>query len=226
VLTIGSPDGGESWDTGSSRVVTWAATTEAGPDPGLVDLEYSADSGATWGALRTGEPNDGAYAWTVGAAPGNQNVIRVVRHNRVVPTPAPFPEACSADGSNGAFMIVAPAAGTVPDGDPGVPLSVAKGFGGALTLSWGVSCSATATGYAIYEGTLEVLRSGIWGHTPRSCAAGADLTESVLPGSTAVYYLVAPMAAGKEGLLGRTSSASERPPSTAACAPREVSSCP
>jgi hypothetical protein len=39
------------------------------------------------------------------------------------------------------------------------------------------------------------------------------------------YYLVAPMAAAKEGLLGRSSVATERPASASACASREASSC-
>ncbi len=228
-LTVTSPNGGESWETDSTHNVTWSATPEAGSDTGVVDVEYSEDAGVTWSTISAGEPNDGSYAWTVSAAPATQTLIRVVRHNRVVPTPAPYPDACSKDASDGPFAIVAAGslavAGTVPDGSAGAPLRVEKGSGGSLTLTWGASCSASASDYAIYEGTLSALRSGTWDQAPKTCAAGADFTETIIPGSANAYYLVAPLAAGKEGLLGSTSSAGERPPAVSACAPREATSC-
>ena len=229
-LTLTSPNGGESWETNTARTITWSATAEAGSDPGVVDIEYSADFGTTWSTISAGEPNDGSYAWTVNAAPATQASMRVVRHNKVVPTPAPYPEACSLDASDGTFVIAAAApaavAGTAPDGSAGAPLRVNRGTGGALTLTWGGSCSASASEYAVYEGALSALRSGTWDHAPKTCAAGTDLTETIVPGAADAYYLVAPLAAGKEGLLGRSSSTGERPPSVSACAPREASSCP
>ena len=225
-----SPNGGESWDTGGTHNITWSATAEAGPDPGTVDIEYSADAGLTWSVISAGEPNDGSYAWTIGPVPSAQSIIRVVRHNRVIPTPAPYPEACSKDASDATFSVVIAAiptiAGSAPDGSSGAPLRVDKGAGSTLTLTWGLSCSATATDYAIYEGTLSALRSGSWDHVPKTCSAGTDLTETIAPGLANTYYLVAPLAAAKEGLLGTASSIGQRPQSTSACAPRETASCP
>jgi hypothetical protein len=226
-LSLTSPNGGEVWAAGSAHAVTWTATAEAGTDPGTVDIEYSADGGTTWSAISTAEPNDGSYLWTIGVAAGNQSLVRVIRHNRVVPTPAPFPEACSKDASDAVFTVSsAPpvTAGCVPDGHSGAPLRIDKGAAGAIIASWGGSCSATATNYAIYEGTLQALRSGTWDHAPKSCAAGTDLIETIAPGAGSTYYLVAPLAGSKEGLLG-PASAGERPPSASAGAPRESSSC-
>ena len=228
-LALTSPNGGETWDVGSIRNVTWSATAEAGPDPGTVDVEYSADAGLTWGTLSAGESNDGSYAWTVGTTTSSQSAIRVVQHNRMVPTPAPFPEACSKDASDTTFVVAAAAssvAGTAPDGSLGAPLRLGKGSGGTLSLTWGPSCSPAATDYAIYEGTLQALRSGSWDHIPKTCAAGMDLAESIVPAPTDRYYLVAPMTAAKEGLLGPATFTGERPQSASACAPRESSSCP
>jgi len=228
-FTVTSPAGGESWQAGSSHAITWTASAEAGSDPGTLDVEYSADGGVTWSAISAGEPNDGSYAWTAPSTPSAQSVVRVVRHNRVAATPAPYPEACSQDASDAVFAVTAapPAvAGCVPDGRTGAPLRVAKGAGSALTITWGASCSATASDYALYEGTLSALRSGSWDHAPKTCATGLDLTETVVPGAASAYYLVTPLAAGHEGLLGPTSLGVERPPSLTACAPRESASCP
>ncbi len=227
-FTITSPNGGESWAAGSAQNVTWTVTAESGTSASTVNIEYSTDAGATWTVASAGEANDGSAPWTVPSIAGTRNLVRVVRHNRVSPTPSPYPEACSQDVSNSAFTITAaPAltAGTAGDGDPGSPLTLAKGAGGNVTLAWGASCSGTATNYAIYEGTLSALRSGTWNHVARTCAAGTDLAETIAPGSDSVYYLVAPVVPGAEGRLGTTSAGAERPASASACAPRETTSC-
>ena len=227
-LTLTSPTGGESWPTGTTHAITWSTSAEAGPDPGTLDVEYSPDGGTTWSALGTDQPNDGFFAWTIGAAPASDALVRVVRHNLLTPAPAPYPEACSQGVSDAPFAIVAAApavAGTAPDGSHGAPLRLGKGTAGALTMSWGASCSGTAAGYAIYEGSLSSLRSGIWNHVPKTCAAGSDLAETITPSPASSYYLVAPLASGHEGLLGTASLTGERPASASACAPREASSC-
>jgi len=193
-----------------------------------VDVELSADGGTTWTPIAAAAPNNGSFSWTIGAPAGSQNLVRVVRHNRVVPTPAPYPESCSKDASDGVFTITAPppaAAGCVPDGRSGPALRVDRGSGGTLVVTWGASCSPTTANYAIYQGTLSALRAGTWDHAPVTCAAGIDFTETIVPGAVSTFYLVAPTAAGKEGVLGSSSSGALRPSSAAACAPRETTSC-
>jgi len=95
-----------------------------------------------------------------------------------------------------------------------------------VTVTWGASCSGQASNYALYQGNLSMLRSGMWDHVPVSCAAGTDLTETFAPAPGNRYYLVAPLAGGSEGSLGKASSGADIPASDAACAPREASSCP
>lgn len=224
-LAITSPNGGESWPAGSTRTVTWTATPESGGDPGVVNLEYSSDAGGSWSAIAGAEPNDGSYAWVVPSSATTRGRVRVIRPNRVVPTPAPYPSACSLDASNADFSITVATAGTAPDGSNGAALRLARASGTALTLTWGSSCSAGATNYAIYEGSLASLRSGTWDHAPSSCAAGLDRSEDLTPGAGDRYFLVTPTTPALEGRLGRSSSGALRPAAASACLPRESSSC-
>lgn len=222
-LAVTSPNGGETWTAGTVHAIAWSVTEEAGPDPGTVSLEYSTDSGATWLPVASDEPNDGSYTWTVPDSPGTRARVRVLRPNLVSPTPSPYPSACSSDASDADFAIAAALeAGTVPA--TGTPLRITKA-GSDLTLTWGASCAATASGYAVYEGTLAALRSGVWDHVPRTCAAGTDLAETLTPGSGGRYYLVAPLSGSFEGTLGLDSAGALRPASAEACAPREEEGC-
>jgi hypothetical protein len=220
-LTLTSPNGGEAWSANTVHAVTWTSPAETGPDPGTVTLEFSTDSGSSWTTLAAGEPDDGTYLWLVPDSQGPGRRVRVRRYNRVVPTPAPYPTACSQDGSDASFTIGAPpVAGMVPD-------SVKVGrSGGSLTLTWGGSCSGQASGYAVYEGTLSALRAGMSDLEPITCAAGTDLAESFVPGAGNRYYVVAATVSGAEGALGSASTGLARLPSADACAPREASSCP
>ncbi len=229
VLTVTAPNGGEDWQAGTTRTITWTATPEAGPDPGVVDLEYSTDDGASWSPIAADEANDGAYAWSVPDTPTSVARVRVLRPNRVSPTPAPYPPACSEDRSDAPFTISAassPMAGTNPDGSAATtPLTITPAAGGQITLSWGASCSADVDDHAIYEGSLASLAAGTWDHVPVTCSAGPDLTETITPSAGSRYFLVAPLAGGSEGLLGSGSAGTDRPASGSACAPRETGSC-
>jgi hypothetical protein len=224
-LSLDAPSGGESWAAGSQQQIQWSGTTDAAGDPGVVDLELSTDGGSNWSVIRSGEPNDGAYTWTVPSQSGNARV-RVVRHNLVSPTPDPFPSACSEDRAGSDFSITAttPVPGTIPDGAAGAGLRVERA-GQDVRLTWDASCSAGATQYAIYQGSVAALRAATWDHTPVTCAAGTDLDEVVVPQSGSSYFLVAPLAGSSEGAYGLSAPGILRPPSAAACASRDTASC-
>jgi len=225
-LGLTDPAGGETLTAGSVHLVRWNPTDEAGPDVGEVDLEVSDDGGATWSPVVKGTPNDGSHAWTVPGTAGDRYRFRVRRPNRVAPTPAPWPEACSASASSADFSVVAapPVAGVVPDGASGAPLLVARDPSGGLRLTWDPSCSSGASDYAVYRGTLDALRAGTPDLVATSCGTGSATQAVVdLPGGDA-YFLVAPLAGGSEGGLGTDSSGLERPAASAACAPRETAS--
>jgi hypothetical protein len=226
-LTLSQPNGGNTWAAGSQQSIFWTVTNENGTDTGTVNLEYSVNGGSTWKPIASNEANDGSYTWTVPDDPSTNAAARVIRPNRVSPTPAPYPSACSQDASNGAFTITAATAGTAPDGRSGsTPLRVARAAGTQLSLTWGASCSSGVSDYAIYEGTLDALRTGSWNHASKTCAAGLDRSETITPGTGARYYLVAPLTASSEGRLGKNTAGSDRPAAAAPCKPREASSCP
>ncbi|XXF76222.1 lamin tail domain-containing protein [Myxococcaceae bacterium GXIMD 01537] len=70
-VTVGSPNGGESWTGGSSRTITWTASGVTN-----VKLEYTLN-GTTWTTLSSStSAASGSYAWTV---PGSATTTALVR---------------------------------------------------------------------------------------------------------------------------------------------------
>lgn len=218
-LTLSSPSGGENFTRGETHGVTWFSTVESGPDAGQIDLEFSDDDGATWQSLTAGTANDGYYDWNIDVSPGALYRVRAVRHNRVSPTPAPWPSACSSAISAAAFSVTAQPLGGVPDGSSGQPLILGKS-GGEITFSWGDSGNDSVDDHAIYRGDLDALRGGTWNHAPETCSAGTDLFESLAPAPASSYYLVSPLSGSAEGDLGSGSDGALRPESTSPCGTR------
>jgi hypothetical protein len=72
-ITVLSPNGGETVNFGTTRRLTWTATTSA-PGVESVDL-YLSRSGAAgrWELLAAGAPNTGAYDWAVSAPASSGN---------------------------------------------------------------------------------------------------------------------------------------------------------
>ncbi len=95
-----------------------------------------------------------------------------------------------------------------------------KADGDQITLSWGASCLATDTDYAIYEGTLGDFTS----HTSLFCSTGGATTTTVTPLIGGTYYLVVPHNATREGSYG-TSTAGERPEGGDGCLPQQFGGC-
>ena len=76
VLTLTSPNGGETWIVGASQNVAWTPT---GTIP-LVKLEYSTDGGNTYPNTIVDSTNgpSGTYAWTIPDAIGANLKVRVL----------------------------------------------------------------------------------------------------------------------------------------------------
>ncbi len=86
--------------------------------------------------------------------------------------------------------------------------------GNQLLLRWAQSCSAWATDYGIYTGTLGNFAS----HTATDCTDDLhDLQEKIAmpPGNR--YFLLVPLTAGSEGSYGTNSSGVERARGAATC---------
>lgn len=110
-------------------------------------------------------------------------------------------------------------AGWVPDGAsvPGTQLTLDKS-GPDIALSWGPSCVAADSDYAIYEGTLGSFTS----HTPRFCSTSGATTITFAPAVESSYYLVVPQSVDREGSYGADSAGNERPQSGSACLPQAL----
>lgn len=127
--------------------------------------------------------------------------------------------------NNDRVLRVSPSpAGRVPDGGSvaGTPLSVTRGAGGDLTLTWGPSCLASDSDYAVYEGSLGSFAS----HVPVLCSTAGATTATFTPAAGNRYYLVVPNNGLREGSYGVTGAGVRRPPSQAACLWQSHGGCP
>lgn len=131
-------------------------------------------------------------------------------------------------GGSGRIRSVEPAApapaGRVPDGEdpPGDPLTIVPAPYGMIELSWGASCAASGTDYALYQGTLGTFTA----YSPRFCSTGGATTLTFPPDPADRFYLVVPRSILREGSYGSASDGSERAPSASACLPQEIGTCP
>jgi hypothetical protein len=73
VVTVTSPNGGESWSVGTLQTITWTSINV----PGNVKLEFSPDGGATWLTIADSTANDGSEPWMVPDLPTTQARVRV-----------------------------------------------------------------------------------------------------------------------------------------------------
>lgn len=90
-ILVTSPNGGETWNAGSTHNVTWVSD-------GIVNvkLEYSLDSGSTWTTITASTPaGAGSFAWTLPVTPSTTALVKVSD----VANPATF------DTSNAVFTI-------------------------------------------------------------------------------------------------------------------------
>ncbi|MCP3995544.1 MAG: hypothetical protein GY722_10825 [bacterium] len=99
-----------------------------------------------------------------------------------------------------------------------------------LTLFWGTSCSTSAADYAVYEGTLESLRVGLYDHSSVRCSDVTPLLqETLVPTAGETYYLVVPLGADAEGSYGTRldgTTPSERPTGVSQCLAAQELGCP
>ena len=72
-LEVTAPDGGESWQVGTTHEISWA--DEDSGD--LVKLKYSTDGGNSWETISSSTENDGSYNWTVPDEPSASYLVKV-----------------------------------------------------------------------------------------------------------------------------------------------------
>jgi len=103
-VTVNTPNGGESWATGSIHNITWSSTGTIAN----VTLEYSLDAGSNWTIISSSTANDGSEAWTL---PGTTSTTARVRVSDAA-------NAATNDISNANFTIVDASIATVTVSSP------------------------------------------------------------------------------------------------------------
>ncbi len=163
-IIVGSPNGGENWEAGSTRDITWSNTSFNAP----VNLEYSLDGGAIWNTIASNVANTGTYAWTLPSTPTTQGRVRVSDAADNDPT----------DASNGDFTIT------------NVPLAPSNLVATAtstssISLSW-TDNATIEDGYKIERKTgngafseIALVGAGVTAHVDNGLSANTTYTYQV-----------------------------------------------
>ncbi|NIN36323.1 MAG: hypothetical protein GTO60_15020, partial [Gammaproteobacteria bacterium] len=96
-LTLTSPNGGETLNSGDNHTITWTSTGTVGN----VMLEYSINSGVSWTIITSSTANDGSFDWTV---PG----ISFTSEHCLVRISEADEDRKPADTSDAEFTIISP----------------------------------------------------------------------------------------------------------------------
>ena len=99
IITVTSPNGGESWVVGSSHNITWSSTGTIAN----VKIEYSTNSGSSYATVIASTTNNGTYAWTIPSTLSTTCLVRV----------SDATNAATSDVSNAVFSIVGATSVTV-----------------------------------------------------------------------------------------------------------------
>ncbi len=98
VITVTAPNGGESWQIGTSHDITWNSEYTSGQ----VKVELSRDAGSSWETLATQTADDGLLNWSVTGPASEQCWVRVSDVTGV-----------ASDSSDAAFAILNPPSITI-----------------------------------------------------------------------------------------------------------------
>ena len=123
VLTLTSPNGGESWIAGSSHPITWTSS-----DVTNVKLEYSTNGGSSWSTITgSSSASTGSYSWTVPSSASADCFVRITDASN----------SAINDPSNAAFTITLPATPTLTLASPNGGESLIAGS--SYPITWTTS---------------------------------------------------------------------------------------
>ena len=91
-IAVTSPNGGESWQVGTSQNITWTSSGTSG----TVRIEYSTNNGSSWTTVIASTTDDGSQSWTI---PNTLSTTCLVRVSDTDGSPV--------DVSNAVFSITA-----------------------------------------------------------------------------------------------------------------------
>ncbi len=152
-LTITAPNGGEVWQIGAIRDITW----ESSGTVGNVSIQYSTNGGASWRDVFSNTANDGSYAWPVPDTPSEECLVRIMQTSGGSP----------GDTSDAPFVLERPTA--VHAGRP-LPsstelLAVTAGRGGGIGVSYALAAPRMVVA-ELYTVKGELIRRLKTGHCP------------------------------------------------------------
>jgi uncharacterized repeat protein (TIGR01451 family)/uncharacterized repeat protein (TIGR02543 family) len=139
-VTVTSPNGGEHWNTGSIRTITWTSSGVTGN----VRIDISRDGGSSWSVIITNTANDGSLSWTVAGPATTQARIRVSSTS----------DGSVWDMSNGNFIISLPSPDFSVDADnykEASKMFAAVGDVLTFTIHYRNTGSVAATGVVITD---------------------------------------------------------------------------
>ncbi|NIO61840.1 MAG: hypothetical protein GTO35_04330 [Gammaproteobacteria bacterium] len=76
-ITVTSPNGGETWTTGTTQTITWTSTGSVGS----VEIRYSKNNGKNWKMVVDSTPNTGSYLWTLPVENSSQCLVKITALN-------------------------------------------------------------------------------------------------------------------------------------------------
>lgn len=129
---VTAPNGGETWDQGTTRTVTWSGVADANLAAAPVALAYSTDRGASYpNTVAVGEANDGAYEWSLPVVETTTARVRLTVTDRA------GNRAFDASDADFTIRAVAPtlASVTVADRDGADPSPAEAGFTNASEVA-------------------------------------------------------------------------------------------
>ena len=140
VVTVGQPDGGETWDIDSFFDIMWTATDNVGVTS--IDILLSSDGGATYPhTIATGETNDGVFNWLVDVAATTEARVKVIAHDAAANS--------GEDMSDADFEIYDPLSGVSAEGEKPGRLVIAGAtpnpFGEHTSIRFGIPVDGHVT---------------------------------------------------------------------------------
>ncbi|MDD3875540.1 MAG: T9SS type A sorting domain-containing protein [Bacteroidales bacterium] len=171
-ITVTSPNGGETWQVCSDKVITWSANGTSGS----YNIDYSANNGGTWTSIISNYiSSNGTYNWTTPTIATTQGLIKVTD----------FSNGSYTDQSNNMFAIASLGTPgtitgntTVCEGSVqtfSVPLVTgATSYTWTLPSGWSGSSSSNTINCVVGNtgGTVSVVANN-------TCSSGAASTKAV-----------------------------------------------
>jgi predicted phosphodiesterase len=132
-VAVTAPDGGETWDIGTTHDIIWTATDNAGVTS--VDILLSLDGGAAYAdTISISETNDGTYAWLVDAPATTSAMVKVIAHDAAGNS--------GEDTSDAAFTVNDPDSGIGDESDvplrPVISGTLPNPFSGRTLVRFGI----------------------------------------------------------------------------------------